>query len=128
MSSSEQFDVGTVFVWIEKSILGLIMLLTVGAVLIELQVVWRNRTIQIADILLLFLYTEVISMVGVFYRSQIIPVLYPIFIAITALARLIVLQSKDMAPEAILFEASAILILSLAAIALNKAPDQTGER
>ncbi len=126
MSNSEGLSVGTVFVWIEKSILVLIMLLTVGAVLIELQVVWRNQTIKIADILLLFLYTEVISMVGVFYRSQLIPVLYPIFIAITALARLIVLQSKDMAPETILFEASAILILSLAAIALGKAPDQRG--
>ena len=52
-------------------------------------------------------------MVGIFYRSQTIPVLYPIFIAITALSRLIVLQSKDMAPETILFEAGAILCLAL---------------
>jgi protein PsiE len=103
----------------EKVILVLIVLLTVGAVLIELQTVWRNQTIEIADILLLFLYTEVISMVGIFYRSHAIPVVYPIFIAITALARLVVLQSKDMAPETILFEASAILILALAAIALR---------
>ncbi|MEL6215152.1 MAG: phosphate-starvation-inducible PsiE family protein [Pseudomonadota bacterium] len=104
---------------IEKVILVLIVILTVGAVGIELAVVWENRTIEIADILLLFLYTEVISMVGIFYRSHAIPVLYPIFIAITALARLVVLQSKDMAPETILFEASAILILGLAAIALR---------
>ena len=104
---------------IEKVILVLIVILTVGAVGIELAVVWNNRTIEIADILLLFLYTEVISMVGIFYRSHAIPVLYPIFIAITALARLVVLQSKDMAPETILFEASAILILGLAAIALR---------
>lgn len=112
---------------IEKTILVLIILLTVGAVLIELGTVWQNRTIQIADILLLFLYTEVISMVGSFYRSQAIPVLYPIFIAITALSRLVVLQSKDMAPETILFEASAILILGLAAVSLRfaeiKKPD-----
>lgn len=112
---------------IEKTILVLIILLTVGAVLIELGTVWRNQTIQIADILLLFLYTEVISMVGSFYRSQAIPVLYPIFIAITALSRLVVLQSKDMAPETILFEASAILILGLAAVSLRfadiKKPD-----
>lgn len=110
---------------IEKSILLLIILLTVGAVLIELGVVWQNRTIEIADILLLFLYTEVISMVGSFYRSQAIPVLYPIFIAITALARLIVLQSKEMAPESILFEASAILILGLAAVALQYSNSRT---
>lgn len=112
-------SISTIISSIEKTILVLIILLTVGAVAIELGVVWQNRTIQIADILLLFLYTEVISMVGSFYRSQEIPVLYPIFIAITALSRLIVLQSKDMAPETILFEASAILILGLATVALR---------
>lgn len=112
-------DIPRIITAIEKVILVLIVCLTVGAVCIELGVVWRNKTIEIADILLLFLYTEVISMVGTFYRSQAIPVLYPIFIAITALARLVVLQSKDMAPETILFEASAILILGLAAIALR---------
>ena len=128
MKEKNWFSVDRLFIGLEKSILVLIMLLTVGAVAVELHTVWRNQTIQIADILLLFLYTEVISMVGVFYRSQIIPVLYPIFIAITALSRLIVLQSKDMAPETILFEASAILILALAAIALRYSPgDRTEE-
>ncbi len=119
MDKQQGFSVSALIAGIEKTILVLIVLLTVGAVLIELHAVWENRTIRIADILLLFLYTEVISMVGIFYRSQTIPVVYPIFIAITALARLVVLQSKDMAPETILFEASAILILGLAAIALR---------
>jgi len=119
MSEHQGWSVSRLIVSIEKVILVLIVLLTVGAVLIELQTVWRNRTIQIADILLLFLYTEVISMVGIFYRSHAIPVVYPVFIAITALSRLVVLQSKDMAPETILFEASATLILGLAAIALR---------
>ena len=113
------FSVPGVISVIEKSILILIVVLTVGAVGIELHVVWQNRTIEIADILLLFLYTEVISMVGIFYRSHAIPVLYPIFIAITALARLVVLQSKDMAPETILFEAGAIFVLGLAAFSLR---------
>ena len=112
-------SISNIITAIEKVILILIVALTVGAVIIELAVVWEAGTIQIADILLLFLYTEVISMVGVFYRSQVIPVLYPLFIAITALSRLIVLQSKDMAPETILFEAGAILILGLAAVALR---------
>ncbi|MEM7763103.1 MAG: phosphate-starvation-inducible PsiE family protein [Pseudomonadota bacterium] len=119
MPSNRQLSVSSLISGIEKVILVLIVMLTVGAVGIELGVVWKNQTIEIADILLLFLYTEVISMVGVFYRSHAIPVIYPIFIAITALSRLVVLQSKDMAPETILFEASAILILALAAIALR---------
>ncbi|MEM6638571.1 MAG: phosphate-starvation-inducible PsiE family protein [Pseudomonadota bacterium] len=113
------FSIPGIISGIEKVILVLIVLLTVGAVGIELGAVWRNQTIEIADILLLFLYTEVISMVGIFYRSQAIPVVYPIFIAITALARLVVLQSKDMDPQTIAFEASAILVLALAAIALR---------
>ncbi|MEO1202501.1 MAG: phosphate-starvation-inducible PsiE family protein [Pseudomonadota bacterium] len=124
-------NVASIIANIEKTILILIVLMTVGAVLIELGVVWENRTIAIADILLLFLYTEIISMVGSFYQSREIPVLYPLFIAITALSRLIVLQSKDMAPETILFEAGAILILGLAAFALQativKAQSPDGE-
>jgi len=119
VSTANRFSVSGLIFSIEKIILVLIVLMTVGAVFIELQTVWRNQTIAIADILLLFLYTEVISMVGIFYRSHAIPVVYPVFIAITALSRLVVLQSKDMAPETILFEASAILILGLAAIALR---------
>ncbi len=112
-------SVSKIIASIEKAILILIVIMTVGAVMIELATVWDNRTIAIADILLLFLYTEVISMVGTFYRSREIPVLYPLFIAITALSRLIVLQSKEMAPETILFEAGAIFILGLAAFALQ---------
>ena len=112
-------DIPKIIHWIERSILILIVGLTVGAVLIELNTVWTNQTIRIADILLLFLYTEVISMVGIFYRSNTIPVLYPIFIAITALARLVVLQSKDMEPTTIIFEAGAIFILAVAAFALR---------
>lgn len=119
--------VSNIIAVIEKTILILIVLMTVGAVLIELMAVWENRTIEIADILLLFLYTEVISMVGTFYRSREIPVLYPLFIAITALSRLVVLQSKEMAPETILFEAGAILILGLAAFALQATLSKTRE-
>jgi protein PsiE len=117
--SGGRVNVSKIIASIEKTILILIVIMTVGAVLNELAAVWQNRTIEIADILLLFLYTEVISMVGTFYRSREIPVLYPLFIAITALSRLIVLQSKDMAPETILFEAGAILILGLAGLALQ---------
>ncbi len=112
-------DIPKIIHGIERSILILIVALTVGAVLIELNTVWTNQTIRIADILLLFLYTEVISMVGIFYRSNTIPVLYPIFIAITALSRLVVLQSKDMEPATIVFEAGAIFILAVAAFALR---------
>jgi protein PsiE len=114
---------------IERAIIMLIVLLSVGAVGLELLKIWERQTIVIADILLLFLYTEVISMAGAFYKSRRIPVVYPLLIAITALSRLIVLQSKDMDPVSILYEATAALILGAAAVLLawseRTAPDPT---
>lgn len=112
---------------IERAILIVIVLMTVGAVALEIVDVYERRSIVIADILLLFLYTEVISMVGVFYASRVIPVLYPLFIAITALSRLIVLQSKEMEPTTILFESASIAVLGLAAFALHRAGVATTE-
>jgi protein PsiE len=58
------------------------------------------------------------GMIAVFYTGRGSPFVYPIFIAVTALARLIVLQGKDMAPENILFEAGAILLLAIAAVVI----------
>jgi protein PsiE len=105
---------------IESGLLISIALLTLGAALIEIIGIWRAQTITLADILLMFLYTEVIGMVAVFYTRLGSPFVYPIFIAITALSRLIVLQGKEMAPENIVFEASAILLLALAVIVIVK--------
>jgi protein PsiE len=103
---------------IERGLLFLIVLLTLGAVGLELARVWQAQNVNLADILLMFLYTEVIGMIAAFYASSQAPVIYPIFIAITALARLIVLQGKEMAPQSIIFEASAVLLLSVAATIL----------
>ncbi len=105
---------------IESGLLITIALLTLGAAVIEIIAIWRAQTITLADILLMFLYTEVIGMVAVFYTRLGSPFVYPIFIAITALSRLIVLQGKEMAPENIVFEASAILLLALAIIVIVK--------
>ncbi len=102
-------------------LLVIVALMTMGAASLEIHAVYQNRTIDLADILLMFLYTEVIGMVAVFYTGRGSPFVYPIFIAITALARLIVLQGKDMAPENILFEAAAILRLAIAAVIIVRA-------
>lgn len=106
------------FRFIERGLLFLIALLTLGAVALELIRVWQAQNVNLADIMLMFLYTEVIGMVTAFYANSQAPVVYPIFIAITALARLIVLQGKEMAPQSIIFEASAILLLAVAATIL----------
>ncbi len=107
-----------VFHVLERLFLIVVVAMTVGGAAFEIYAVYLARTISLADILLMFLYLEIIGMVAVFYSDRQSVFVYPIFIAITALARLIILQGKDMAPENILFEAFAILILSLAAIVI----------
>jgi protein PsiE len=108
---------------IERGLLLLVGALTVVAAGLELLVIFGNRTVTLADILLMFLYAEVIGMVAVFYTSRTIVVIYPIFIAITAIARLIVLQGKDMDPINIVFEAVAIFVLALAVLILSRKRD-----
>lgn len=109
------------FRWIERGLLIVAAIMTIGAAGIEIVGVYRAQTITLADILLIFLYTEVMGMIAVFYTGRGSPFVYPIFIAVTALARLIVLQGKDMAPENILFEAGAILLLAIAAVVIVRA-------
>jgi len=106
------------FKLIENLLLIIVVLMTLGGVAFELHAVYSVQKISLADILLIFLYLEVVGMVSVFYSNKRSAFVYPIFIAITALARLIILQGKDMAPENILYEAIAILILALAAIVI----------
>jgi protein PsiE len=123
---SEGLDVGkmerslalVIFHFIERMLLIIVVVMTLGAVAFEMHTIYIAQVISLADILLMFLYLEVVGMVAVFYSDQRSAFVYPIFIAITALARLIVLQGKDMAPENILYEAIAILILSIAVIIL----------
>lgn len=104
----------------EHVLLIVIGVMTIGAAGTEIVRVVHAGEINLADILLMFLYTEVIGMVGVFYSGKGGAFVYPIFIAITALARLIVLQGKNMAPENIVFEASAILLLAVAAAIITR--------
>jgi protein PsiE len=108
------------FLWLERFLLAVITLLTLAAAGLEVIRVIDERTVALADILLMFLYLEVIAMISVFYSGKRSPFVYPIVIAITALARLIVLQGKDMEPENILYEATAILILAGAAVVVMK--------
>lgn len=108
---------------VERAMLLAVGCLTVIAAALEGVAIVQNRAVTLADILLMFLYTEVIGMVAVFYVSTTLVVIYPIFIAITALARLIVLQGKDMDPLNIVFEAAAILILAVAVLILARRRD-----
>ena len=104
----------------EKGLLAVIGGLTMIAAALDVyQMVVINMKIELADLFLLFIYAEIVGMVGVFYTSNRIPVTLPIIIAITALCRLIVLNSKDADPMILMAEAGAILILSIAAYLMS---------
>ncbi len=103
----------------EKLMLAVIGILTLLAASGEVVNMVVSRNIELGDIFLLFIYTEIIGMIGAFYASTRIPVTLPIIIAITALCRLIVLHSKEADPMNLLAEAGAILILAGAAYAMS---------
>ena len=77
------------------------------------------QRVTLADLLLRFLYLEVLAMVRVFWESQSIQISLPLFIAITALARFIILQGKSLNPEILLYEAGAIVLIALAIVILR---------
>lgn len=103
----------------EKIMLAVIGILTVLAASFDVIEMIRLMKIELADLFLLFIYTEIIGMVGAFYVSNRIPVTLPIIIAMTALCRLIVLHSKEADPWILVAEASAILVLAIAAYAMS---------
>lgn len=105
---------------LQRALLILVALMTLAAAAFEVVQILATGSVDLADILLMFLYAEVIAMVGVFYTGRGQPFVFPIFIAITALSRLIVIQGKDMDPMNILYEAAAILLLAIAAVVLMR--------
>ena len=104
------------FIWIgERAILLLIAVATLFATASEIVRIIEVETVNLSDLFLLFIYAEVLGMVASFYANNRIPVTLPLIIAMTALTRMIILQSKDLNAINIIYEASGILILSIAA-------------
>lgn len=103
----------------EKIILSVIGVATMFAACADVYEMAINLKVELADLFMLFIYAEVIGMIGAYYSTERIPVTLPIIIAITALCRLIVLQSKEMEPLILVAEAGAILILAVAAYTMS---------
>ena len=97
----------------------IILISTVIAVGIEISKMLQNQSVTLADLLLMFLYLEVLAMVRVFWDQQSISITLPLLIAITALARFIILQGKEMDPAALVYEAVAIVLIAGAIVILR---------
>jgi len=120
---TKTFKASIIIKTIEKALLGLIAVLTLVAVGQEILNIFKNGSVELADLLLLFIYTEVLGMIGIFYLSSKIPITLPLFIAMTAISRLIILQGKEMDPVTLLYEAGAILIIALACLVVRYKPN-----
>jgi len=96
-----------------------VLFATILAFFLEGKEMYDNRNISLADLLLMFIYIEVIGMIGVFWASKTIRITYPVLIAITALARLIILQDKDSASINLIYQGGAILLLALSVFFLT---------
>ena len=105
--------------FIEKAVIAIILVATITAIMFEIMRMIEVQYVELADLLLLFIYVEVIGMVRVYYVSNRVRMTYPLFIAITALSRLIILQGKDSNPELLLYEAGAIVLVAIAVIVLR---------
>ena len=103
----------------EKVLLAIIGIATCIAAAQYLYMMYETREILLSDLFMLFIYVEIIGMVGAFYSTSRIPVTLPIIIAITALCRLIIMQGKDTDALMLVGEASAILILSISAYIMS---------
>lgn len=104
---------------IEHIGLAVITIATVIAMVGEVNVMITSQAVTLADLLLLFLYLEILAMVGLYYQSGKLPVRFPIYIAIVALARYMVLDMKSMDEWRLLGVAAGIMLLALAVLAIR---------
>ena len=97
---------------VENLFLIIIAIFTIIAMGQEIYSLISNRRVELQDLLLMFIYAEVLGMLAAFYSSHRIPITIPLFIAMTALSRLIILQGKDGNPAILLYESGAIILIA----------------
>ena len=122
-------NVKNIIGWVEKAFLIIIAFFTVAAMGQEVLLLINNRRVELKDLLLMFIYAEVLGMLAAFYASHRIPITIPLFIAMTALSRLIILQGKDGDPSILLYESGAIILIAgacwvISRIQVNDGPER----
>ena len=96
-----------------------VLISTIIAFFLEMKEMYENKDITLADLLLMFIYIEVIGLVRSYWETQSVRITYPLIIAITALARFIILQDKESDPANLIYISLAILIVSIATVIIR---------
>ncbi len=97
----------------------IVLISTVVAFFLEMREMYLNRDITLADLLLMFIYIEVIGLVRSYWETRAVRITYPLVIAITALARFIILQDKESDPSNLIYISVAILIVAIATVIIR---------
>lgn len=105
--------------WVESLGLVIIAVATVIAGIQEVGVMIEHRSVQLADLLLLFIYLEVLTMVGLYMQSGQLPVRMPLYIGMVALARYLVLDMKEMDVWRMVGVSASVLVLALAVLVVR---------
>ena len=92
---------------------------TIIAFFLEVKEMYDNKNIELADLLLMFIYIEVIGLVKSYWETRSVRITYPLVIAITALARFIILQDKDSDPSNLIYISIAILIVAISTVIIR---------
>ena len=96
-----------------------VLVSTIIAFLLEVKEMYENKNIELADLLLMFIYIEVIGLVKSYWETRSVRITYPLVIAITALARFIILQDKESDPTNLIYISIAILIVAIATVVIR---------
>ena len=96
-----------------------VLVSTIVAFMLEISEMYDNKNIELADLLLMFIYIEVIGLVKSYWETRSVRITYPLVIAITALARFIILQDKESDPTNLIYISIAILIVAIATVVIR---------
>lgn len=121
MSPEQQVDriLSGLFGYVEKLVLvtiGALALAGIGQIILAIP---AHGEIRLEDLLLMFIFMEIMAMANVYFQRHEVPFTFPMFIAVTALSRLVVLQGKEISPDTLLYEGGAILLVSLAILVIR---------
>ncbi len=85
----------------------------------EVVIMISRGKVTLTDLLLMFLYLEVLAMIGRYFSSGQLPVRFPLYIAMVALARYLILDLKEMTELRMLAVAAAIFLLTLGVLVIR---------
>jgi protein PsiE len=108
-----------IFEWLGLLIITIATLVAIGQ---EIQTMFLHHEVQLQDILMLFIFLEILTMVGLYFTSGKLPIRYPIYIAIVAIARYLTINMKEMKDLTIIMLSISILILAIAVFIIRYKP------